>query len=94
MINVGQVASELKDWFTRTEADAHSFLELHAPGLAEVAQKLDGDPLVQAALTATLPDDARAALAEIVTKFAAAYPQPAPAAPADPAMGEPAATPA
>lgn len=87
MISLKEVSAQLKDFFERTEQDAKSFLEMHAPGLADAAEKLDSDPLVQAALGAVLPDEVRTALAEVINKAAAAIESHVPA-PAEPAPAE------
>jgi hypothetical protein len=92
MISVTEIASQLKDFFEKTESDAKTFLSVHAPSLADLAEKIDSDPLAKLVVSDVIPAELRAPLAEVVQKFIDAYagkPVPAPAEPV-PAEPEPA----
>lgn len=95
-ISVTQIATELKDFFEKTEADAKTFLSMHAPALADVAQKIEADPLAQLVMGDIVPAELRSPLAKVVQDFVDAYAsKPAPAEPEAPAeVADPAAVPA
>ena len=73
-MNVAQDIADFKQHFVNVVNDGETFLREHIPRLTEVAQRIEADPLMQAVMTAALPDSVRAMLAEMVTKLAAEFP--------------------
>ena len=62
----------------------HNIADEYGPELTAIAERVENDPLIQAAESAVLPPEAKQLVADLILKLAAIYPQPAPApAPAD-----------
>jgi hypothetical protein len=95
MSSLTQWAADFKAHFESVEQTAKAFLEQHVPGMAEVAAKIDADPLVQAALSTVLPPEAKAMVAQWIADLEEKFPVPAAApAPAPAADSTPDAPPA
>lgn len=82
MSDLSQWAADLKAHFESVEATAKAFLEQHVPGVLAVADKLDADPLMQAALSTVLPPEARAMVAQWIADLEEKFPRPPAPAPA------------
>ncbi|HTX49205.1 MAG TPA: hypothetical protein VME40_07430 [Caulobacteraceae bacterium] len=87
-VSLTDVVTAFKTDLEDGEAKIRTVLDQHMPGLVALAEKVENDPLIQAAEAAALPPGARLIVADFISKIAAEFPQPA-ADPADPA--EPAA---
>jgi hypothetical protein len=101
-MNLSQIANEFKAHFEAVETEAQKYLAEHIPGVLDVADKIENDPLVQAAISLVVPAGTKTMLvgllksveAEVAkveadaTAAAEARAAAAAQAPADPAMGE------
>ncbi len=73
------------------EAKIRTVLDQHVPGLVALAEKVENDPLIQAAEAAALPPGAKQLVADFITRLADTFPQqpvtepPVTEPPADPA---------
>jgi hypothetical protein len=93
MSNLSQWVTDFKNHFESVESTAKAFLDEHVPGLAKVAAQLDGDPLVQAALSTVLPPEAKSMVAQWIADLEEKFPAPAAAAEPAPAPEQPPAEP-
>jgi hypothetical protein len=77
--------------FADVRAKVEEFATSKLPAAIEDAKKLEGNPVVDALLAAAhVPVNALSIVVDVLNGLAAIYPRPADAAPADPAMGQPA----
>lgn len=87
MINLTQIGAEFKAHFEAVESEAQKYLAEHIPGVLEVADKIDNDDLVQAALSTFLPPDVKTMVANLIKSLESKFPEAPPAPdvpPADP----------
>lgn len=85
-MDLSQTAADLKAHFESVVSTGEQFLAEHIPGLAGLAEKLAGDPLVQVVIDDTVPAPLRPIAAAFLKDLAGAFPAPAAeAAPAEPA---------
>lgn len=89
------LANDMKTALEDGETRVRTVLDQHMPAILELAERVESDPLIQAAEAAALPAGAKVIVAEFIAKLAAEFPghaaaEPAPAEP-QPAEGEQAA---
>lgn len=93
-MQLSQIAAEFKAHFEAVETEAQRYLAEHIPGVLQVADKLDNDPLVQAAVETILPDDVKTMVTNLIKSLESKFPPPAPAPEPEPEPAEPQPEPA
>jgi len=98
-MSLTDVVAAFKTHLENGEAELRTVLDEHVPGLVALAEKVENDPLIQAAEAAALPPGAKQLVADFITKLAETFPQQAdtpvaPEAPAEPVQPEQPAEPA
>lgn len=81
------IAADIKTAVETAEVNVRTVLDQHMPGLLALAERVESDPLIQAAEAAALPPGAKVIVAEFIAKLAAEFP--AQQAPAEPVPAEP-----
>jgi hypothetical protein len=80
MPDLATIEQDIRGALTDATDDVKRVIETHLPALLGAAAAVDADPLVQAAQAALLPPLTRQAIADLITKAASEFPQPAAAA--------------
>jgi len=68
-MTLSEIGAAIKAHFETAEADAQKFLAEHVPGIAAAAEKIETDPLVQAAISTVLPAGWKQIAAEFISKL-------------------------
>lgn len=77
-MSLADLASSMKADIEELLVRGHNIADRYMPEVAAIGEKVENDELIQAVEAAVLPPEARTLIAELITKLAKTYPQPAP----------------
>ena len=84
-VSLADLAASMKTDLEELLVRGHNLADQYMPQVAAIGEKVENDELIQAVEAAVLPPEARTLIAELITKLAKTYPQPAPV-PDDPSL--------
>lgn len=73
-MTLAQIATDMQTALYDSELKIRAVLDQHMPALTEIAQRVENDPLIQAAEAAALPPGARALVADFIRRLGAEFP--------------------
>lgn len=76
-VSLKAIVDDVKTAAESAEVNIRTVLDQHMPGLIALAERVENDPLIQAAEAAALPAGAKQIVADFITKLAESFPQPA-----------------
>ena len=78
-MSLATLAASMKTDLEELLVRGHNLADQLMPQVAAIGEEAENDELIQAVEAAVLPPEARTLIAELITKLAKTYPQPAPA---------------
>jgi hypothetical protein len=78
-VSLATLAASMKTDLEELLVRGHNLADQLMPQVAAIGEEAENDELIQAVEAAVLPPEARTLIAELITKLAKTYPQPAPA---------------
>jgi hypothetical protein len=79
IVSLATIAQDIKTAVESAEVNVRTVLDQHMPGLVALAERVENDPLIQAAEAAALPPGAKLIVADFIAKLAGMFPEPSPA---------------